>query len=95
MSILSPIQITESILPIEIAGAAINGFPVFYIFWNFFLLLIPLFLGGLLFRISRREKKKLTFFSYIIFAVWLLFLPNAPYIIVDIRHISGSCGFAS
>jgi uncharacterized membrane protein len=75
----------------------INGFPVFFIFWNFFLLLIPFFLGWALITIWQRQKiKTLPVKAAIAFIwlVWLLFLPNAPYLIADLRHISGFCGEA-
>ena len=53
---------------------------VFYI-WNLFLATIPLLL-------SRRLKRQqaLNAKSYFLLAVWLLFFPNAPYIITDIFH---------
>jgi uncharacterized membrane protein len=54
-----------------------------YIFfaWNLFLASIP-------FLLSRRLKRydKLTKSSFLLLAAWLLFLPNAPYVITDIFH---------
>lgn len=76
---------------------AVNDFPVFFIFWNFFLLLVPLFLGVILINIWQGKKPKSFFIrslSLLIWLVWLLFLPNAPYLIADLRHISGYCGLS-
>jgi len=49
--------------------------------WNLFLALVPLFFSGLL--------KKQNFFTYktvLLLSLWLLFLPNAPYLVTDIFH---------
>jgi len=54
-----------------------------YIFfaWNLFLAAIP-------FLFSRKLKKheKITKVSFLLIAGWLLFLPNAPYVVTDIFH---------
>ena len=50
---------------------------VFYI-WNLFLAAIPLLLSR---RLQRQQK--LTVKSYFLLAGWLLFFPNAPYIITN------------
>ena len=52
----------------------------FYI-WNFFLAVVPLFVSRIL-----RRFKKLNVASLFLLIGWLLFLPNAPYIITDIFH---------
>ena len=49
--------------------------------WNLFLALVPLFFSGLL--------KKENIFKYktvLLLSLWLLFLPNAPYLVTDIFH---------
>jgi len=53
-----------------------------YIFfaWNIFLAWLPLFAALYLLE----TKTKLT--AFIVFSIWLVFLPNAPYIITDIFH---------
>jgi uncharacterized membrane protein len=49
--------------------------------WNLFLAIIPLFISNRLIRIN-----KLNFGVGVLLLCWLLFLPNAPYIITDIFH---------
>jgi len=62
-----------------------------YIFlgWNLFLawvpLLITLFLNG---RLKAGSQNK--FYFSVGLLVWLLFLPNAPYIITDLLHLKGN-----
>lgn len=64
----------------------ITGGPLFiFLIWNLFLAFIPL---GMAFLIRRRyDKGKRNKFLYIPFLmVWLLFLPNSPYILTDLFH---------
>lgn len=49
--------------------------------WNLFLALIPLFCSGLL-----EKEKTFNYKSISVLLLWLLFLPNAPYLITDIFH---------
>jgi uncharacterized membrane protein len=53
---------------------------VFYV-WNLFLAAIPIFISSGLYKYDR-----LRFKVYLLLASWLLFFPNAPYIITDIFH---------
>ena len=52
----------------------------FYI-WNTFLALIPIVLSSLL--LNQKNAKVVSFF---IFLVWLMFFPNAAYLVTDILH---------
>lgn len=52
---------------------------------NLFLALIPLFLSTGL-RITERWSSHWTI-KAVLFSLWLLFLPNAPYILTDILHL--------
>ena len=56
---------------------------VMYFFypWNLFLALVPVFFSGLLLK-----QKTLNYKSILLFGLWLLFLPNAPYLVTDIFH---------
>ncbi|MBY8961846.1 DUF1361 domain-containing protein [Flavobacterium sp. D11R37] len=60
---------------------------VFYLFlmWNLFLAYVPLLISSVMINnpvvIERRR------FFYPMMIVWLLFLPNAPYIITDFIHL--------
>ena len=49
--------------------------------WNLFLALIPLYISGLLLK-----QKTINYKSIFLLSVWLLFLPNAPYLVTDIFH---------
>ncbi len=53
---------------------------IFYV-WNIFLAVIPFLFSRLLLR-----RKKFNAVSVFLMAGWLLFFPNAPYIITDIFH---------
>jgi uncharacterized membrane protein len=51
--------------------------------WNLFLALVPLLLSRKL-----KKYKKMSVKSFFIIAGWLLFFPNAPYLITDIFHFN-------
>lgn len=53
----------------------------FFLVWNLFLAVIP-FLAALAF-----ERAKWLATRSVAFVVWLLFLPNAPYIVTDFIHL--------
>ncbi|MFP2996244.1 DUF1361 domain-containing protein [Spongiivirga sp. MCCC 1A20706] len=61
--------------------------PLFlFLVWNLVLATVPLFCSYVLIRKERWQKPYL---FAIIFLVWLLFFPNAPYIITDFIHLEG------
>lgn len=53
--------------------------------WNLFLAWVPLFFALIARRYSKIENHILVYLSM---AFWLLFLPNAPYIITDLVHLN-------
>ena len=65
----------------------LNGsFRFLFLVWNLFLALIPFTIT--IYLKTKPELKKLTF--TIGFMSWLLFLPNAPYIVTDLIHLKWS-----
>lgn len=54
--------------------------------WNIFLAWIPYVLSCYFFQYSKKEKWKQVF----LFASWLLFFPNALYIVTDLIHLEES-----
>lgn len=53
----------------------------FFYPWNLFLAVVPLFFSNLL-----KKQKAINYKAILYFGVWLLFLPNAPYLVTDIFH---------
>lgn len=57
-----------------------------YILWNIFLAFIPFFISYTLLSLLKNNRlSKIIFIAGIIF--WILFIPNAPYLVTDIIHI--------
>jgi len=72
----------------------VNGYPFIMMVWNIILAMVP-FVFFLLFselwyktRFKNLSDKIL---GAVIFFFWLIFLPNAPYLIADIRHLLNFC----
>jgi uncharacterized membrane protein len=61
---------------------------LFYAFlgWNLFLACIPLMLSTALGSAGRKGSRLV--FQIFFFGLWLLFLPNAPYILTDLLHLA-------
>ena|SRR5687767_12969030 len=53
--------------------------------WNLFLAFIPWVASSLIFIYPVLQKHKI--FLFILLATWLLFFPNAPYILTDLFHL--------
>ncbi|MEO8711828.1 MAG: DUF1361 domain-containing protein, partial [Parafilimonas sp.] len=66
-----------------LAMRAVYAGSIAYFFypWNLFLALIPVYFSGLLLK-----QKTLNYKSILLLGLWLLFLPNAPYLVTDIFH---------
>lgn len=55
-----------------------------FLLWNLFLAWIPLLLAQLAYSTA---KKNYLPSAYVVLFLWLLFFPNAPYIITDLLHL--------
>jgi len=71
-----------------------TGSPGFlFLAWNLFLACIPLALSRTAVSMNRRGASSLA--QGTLFCFWLLFLPNAPYIITDLVHVVPPTGIRS
>lgn len=57
----------------------------FFLVWNIFLAYLPLALTGYV--IDRPQLLEKNIYFWPLFFTWLIFLPNAPYIITDFIHL--------
>jgi uncharacterized membrane protein len=88
-------SIPKSIFPLLIVAVILNilrlvvwGKSSFvFILWNIFLSFIPFIISYLLLFFSKKENPNKIIFTIGIF-LWILFIPNAPYIITDFIHLS-------
>ncbi|MEL6720594.1 MAG: DUF1361 domain-containing protein [Bacteroidota bacterium] len=65
-------------------------FTYLFLVWNLFLAFIPFVLSTIISSNNRLKNSKLLFILFGL--MWLLFLPNAPYIITDIKHLRPKSG---
>lgn len=88
------INIPKSILLVASLAIVLNVFRIIlwgkdsfvYILWNIFLAFVPFVISYILLSLS--EEKKLNPIIFTIgFLLWLLFIPNAPYIVTDFVHL--------
>jgi uncharacterized membrane protein len=82
LCVLLFIAVTLNILRVVIWGKL----SFVFILWNIFLAIIPLIISSLLLYFSEKGRLNNTIFIIGIF-LWILFIPNAPYIITDLIHI--------
>lgn len=64
-----------------------ESFVYFFLNWNLLLAWIPFGLAALMHVLGRRSTSKLPLLAAL-FAVWLLFFPNAPYLVSDLMHLA-------
>lgn len=63
-----------------------------FLIWNLTLAWVPFIFAGLAYVLGRRSRSVLLVFVVLVTAlIWLLFFPNAPYILTDFLHL-GSMG---
>ena len=63
-----------------------TGSPMFaFLVWNLFLAYIPYWLTKPLLKTVKEKNRKIS--SALIFIAWIVFLPNAPYILTDLFHL--------
>ena len=82
---LTILAVTLSILRFVIWGKI----SFFYILWNILLAFIPFIISSLLL-IFLKEKKYNRIIFFIGIFLWIIFIPNAPYIITDFIHLGTS-----
>lgn len=58
-----------------------------WLFWNIFLAIIPFAISYFLFNLHKKKQLETSVFI-VGLIIWLLFLPNAPYLITDLIHIN-------
>ena len=88
------INIPKSIIPLVALSIFMNLFRLvfwnvdsfIYILWNIFLAIIPFLISSLLLYF-KKEKHLSPVFLIIGMILWILFIPNAPYIVTDFIHL--------
>ena len=81
-SLLS-VSMLFSIVLLMIRMKLTHSFFYLFLVWNLFLAVIPFAITAYLMSTPKLNKFWLVFW----FGVWLLFLPNAPYIVTDLLHL--------
>ena len=77
------VSVLFSIILLMIRMKLTHNFFYLFLVWNLFLAVIPFAISTYLVSLPKLNKLWLV----LCFGVWLLFLPNAPYIITDLLHI--------
>jgi uncharacterized membrane protein len=73
-------------------GSVIRSGDISYLFlvWNLFLAWVPFFIALIWFkRLEFHSDPLKRWKSIVLGMIWLVFLPNAPYLITDLKHLSG------
>lgn len=77
---LSAIVVVFNLARLEMWGTT----DLFYLFWNLFLAWIPYIISSYFIK----EETSIKYFIPL-FILWILFFPNAPYLVTDVLHIAG------
>lgn len=64
-----------------------ESFLFFFLNWNLLLAWIPFGVAVMIHTLSRNAKRSLIPLA-LLFVVWLLFFPNAPYLVSDLMHLA-------
>ena len=80
---LVTVSMLLSIVLLMIRMKLTHSFFYLFLVWNLFLAVIPFTLTSYL--VSLPKLNKIVFVLW--FGIWLLFLPNAPYIVTDLIHL--------
>jgi uncharacterized membrane protein len=76
-------------LLLSIIRVSVSASPMFlFLNWNLFLAFIPWAASSLLIVYPQLQEKKMVVLSLL--GTWLLFFPNAPYILTDLFHLTHS-----
>lgn len=74
---------------------SLADYPLFFVFWNLFLALIPFWISGYLYRFSSIGAETFPRFQRIrfwsLFIVWFFFFPNTAYLFTEVRHLLDYC----
>lgn len=84
IGLLSVFCVALSIIRIELSETR----HFFFLNWNLFLAFVPWLLTVILMMSPHLQKKRLVVFGML--AIWLLFFPNASYILTDLFHLRHS-----
>ena len=82
---LLTVSIAFSCVLVVLRAVHTDRFIFLFMIWNLFLAYIPYALSSWLTASPRAMQQP--FFRYILFGVWLLFLPNTFYILTDLYHL--------
>ncbi|MEA3398427.1 MAG: DUF1361 domain-containing protein [Patescibacteria group bacterium] len=72
----------------------INGYPLFCVFWNLFLVFIAFLITRALILFCEKNNLAKTgnkIFVFLLGILWLVFIPNTAYLVVIIRHLLNFC----
>lgn len=64
-----------------------ESFVFFFLNWNLLLAWIPFGVAALMHMLGQRGANSLPLLAFL-FTVWLLFFPNAPYLVSDLMHLA-------
>ncbi|MCE7065665.1 DUF1361 domain-containing protein [Dyadobacter sp. CY326] len=81
--------VSASAMTLLLFRMLIHNWDFIFLAWNLFLAWVPLIFIKMVW--EKESKKQLPFGILMVYLViWLLFFPNAPYIITDLKHLKGA-----